>query len=155
MSGAINRLKFHLGQNVELCTNTTPEIIQRAIQSLMDKEDGKDTRAALKNQLGGDSRVGGIESGSASSAASPSSPIGPNPSSISSFFVPRTTVGSQPGIKSAMKKRKRQKPIGWLVSVFYGVMFLSTLPRQTHSTSLCLMLLLSLARGTKPPPLQN
>jgi len=52
MSGGINRLKFHLGQisgqNVELCTNTTLEIIRRAIQSLMDKEDGKDTRAALK-----------------------------------------------------------------------------------------------------------
>ena len=90
MLGGINRLKFHLGQipgqNIELCKKTTPEIIRRAIQSLMDKEEGKDTMATLRNQIAGGSRVGGIESGSASSAASPSSPIGPSTSSISSFL---------------------------------------------------------------------
>eukprot|EP00253_Pinus_taeda_P033801 PITA_33801 len=110
MSGGINRLKFHLGQilgqNVELCAKPTPEIIRRAIQLLMDKEDGKDTRATLRNQLVGGSRVGGIVSGSASTAASPSSPMGTHPS-ISSFFVPRTTAGSQPGIKSSMKKKEK------------------------------------------------
>eukprot|EP00253_Pinus_taeda_P027205 PITA_27205 len=110
MSGGINGLKFHLGQipgqNVELCTKPSPEIIRRAIQSMMDKEEGKDTRAALRNQLVGGSRVGGIESGSASTSASPSSPMGTHPS-ISSFSVPRTTAGSQPGIKSSMKKKEK------------------------------------------------
>eukprot|EP00253_Pinus_taeda_P014640 PITA_14640 len=110
MSVGINRLKFHLGQipgqNVELCKNTTPEIIRRAIQSLMDKEEGKDTRAAITKQLVGGSRVGGIESGNASTAASPSSPMGTHPS-ISSFFVPRTTTGSQPRIRSSMKKKEK------------------------------------------------
>eukprot|EP00253_Pinus_taeda_P006025 PITA_06025 len=110
MSRGSNRLKFHLGQipgqNVELCTNTTPEIIRWAIQSLMDKEDGKDTRATLKNQIVGGSRVGGIESASASTATSPSSPMSTHPF-ISSFFVPRTTTGSQPGIKSSMKKKEK------------------------------------------------
>ena len=110
MSGGINILKFHLGQisgkNIELCTNTTPEIIRRAIQSLMDKEDGKDIIATLESQLVGALRVGGSESGS---SASHYTPTCPNPSAFSSFFVPRTTAGSQPGIKSSMKKRKRQK----------------------------------------------
>eukprot|EP00253_Pinus_taeda_P001827 PITA_01827 len=72
----------------------------------MDKENGKDTRAALRNQLVGGSRVGGIESGSASIVASPSSHMGTHPS-ISSFFVPRTTAGSQLGIKSSMKKKEK------------------------------------------------
>eukprot|EP00253_Pinus_taeda_P004477 PITA_04477 len=110
MSGGINKLKFHLGQipgqNIELCTKPSPEIIRQAIQSLMDKEDGKDTRAALRNQLVGGSRVGGPESGSASTAASPSSPMGTHPS-ISSFFVPRTIAGSQARIKSSMKKKEK------------------------------------------------
>eukprot|EP00253_Pinus_taeda_P036730 PITA_36730 len=72
----------------------------------MDKEEGKDIRAAITKQLVGGSRVGGIESGSASTATSPSSPMGTHPS-ISSFFVPRTTTGSQPGIKSSMKKKEK------------------------------------------------
>eukprot|EP00253_Pinus_taeda_P004357 PITA_04357 len=110
MSGGINKLKLHLGQipsqNIELCTKTSPEIIRQAIQSLMDKEEGKDTRAAVRNQLVGGSRVGRPDSGSASTAASPSSPMSIHPS-ISSFFVPRTTHGSQLGIKSSMKKKEK------------------------------------------------
>eukprot|EP00253_Pinus_taeda_P004546 PITA_04546 len=72
----------------------------------MDKEEEKDTRAAPKIQLVGASRVGGSESGSASST-SPSTPICPNLSSFSYFFVPRTTPGAQPSIKSALKKKEK------------------------------------------------
>eukprot|EP00253_Pinus_taeda_P019670 PITA_19670 len=110
MSRGINKLKFHLGQilgqNVDLCPNPSPEIIQQAIQSFMDKEEGKDTRAALKIQLVGASRVGGSESGS---SASPSTPMCPNPSSFSTLFVPRTTPGAQPGIKSTLRKTEKAK----------------------------------------------
>ena len=62
MSWGVNRLKFHLGQipgqNIELCPEPSPEIIRQAIKSLMDKEDGKDTRAVMKRQLVGSSSWG-------------------------------------------------------------------------------------------------
>ena len=69
----------------------------------MDKEDGKDTRAVMKRQLVGSSRLGVSESASSASALPSSS----NPSAFSSFFVPRTTPGAQPGIKSAIKKKEK------------------------------------------------
>ena len=69
------------------------------------KEDGKDTRAVIKRQLVGSSRLGVSESASSASALPSSS----NPSAFSSFFVPRTTPGAQPGIKSAIKKKEKAK----------------------------------------------
>lgn len=68
------------------------------------------------------------------SSASPST----MPSMMSSFFAPRITNGAQPSIRSVVKIKQKQ------VDVFYGVTFLSALPRTTQSTSLCLMLLLLL-----------
>ena len=107
MSGGIARLKCHIGQipgqNTELCPNPGPEMIRQAIKALMEKEDGKDTKAVIKRQLVGSSTQGVSESASSGSALPSSS----NPSAFSSFFVPRTTPGAQPGIKSAIKKKEK------------------------------------------------
>lgn len=74
--------------------------------------------------------MGGIESGSASTTASPSSPMGTHPS-ISSFFVLRTTAGSQPGIKSSMKKKEKAE-VDRLVS---GCLLWSDVPFKISKTN--------------------
>ena len=105
MTGGVYRLKYHLaqipGHEVGPCTNTNPEIIRRAINSLEEIETTKLSKAALKSQISR-FRVD-RESGSGSLASTSSTA---NPVAASSFFVPRTTPGAQPSISSLIKKKR-------------------------------------------------
>ena len=102
------RLKYHLAQiprhEVSPCTNTNPEIIRRAINSLEEIKTTKLSKAALKSQISG-LRVD-RESGSGSSASASSTA---NLVAASSFFVPRTTPGAQPSISSLIKKNEKEE----------------------------------------------
>ena len=99
--GGVYRLKYHLaqipGHDVGPCTNTTAELIQRAMRALGELEQTREAKEELKRQLKR-SAEGSGPSGAGSTAASI------NPVAASSFFVPRTTPGSQPSIGSMLKR---------------------------------------------------
>eukprot|EP00253_Pinus_taeda_P022828 PITA_22828 len=105
MFGRVYRLKFHLakipGKDVGPCKNTTPELIQRALRALENLEQTREAKEELKRQLKR-SAEGGGPSGTGSTAAST------NPIATSSFFVPRTTPGSQPSIGSMLKRTEKE-----------------------------------------------
>jgi hypothetical protein len=133
MMGGITRLKYHLAKisrhEVDICPNSTPEIMRISNKVLEDMGLAREYMEAMKAQF---ARGGGGIFEEGSSAAS-------IPPSTSSFFVPRTKPSAQPSIRSMVNKRRRKRLISWWVSVSYGVTFLLTLPRQTHSINQCLM----------------
>eukprot|EP00253_Pinus_taeda_P036589 PITA_36589 len=102
----VYRLKYHLaqipGHDVGPCTNTTPELIQRAMRALGELEQTREAKEELKRQLRR-SAEGSGPSGAGSTAASV------NPVAASSFFVPRTTPGSQPSIGSMLKRTEKEE----------------------------------------------
>ena len=55
ISGGVYRLKYHLaqipGHDVGPCTNTTPELIQRAMRALGELEQTREAKEELKRQL--------------------------------------------------------------------------------------------------------
>eukprot|EP00253_Pinus_taeda_P017056 PITA_17056 len=106
MSGGVYRLKFHLakipGHDVEPCTNITPELIQRAMRALETLEQNREAKEELKRQLKR-SAEGSGPSGTGSTAASANLVV------ASSFFVPRTTPGSQPSIGSMLKRTEKEQ----------------------------------------------
>lgn len=154
MTWGVYWLKFHLaqipGHEVGLCKNTTTEIICTTLKSLEDIKKTKMNKEALKNQMAGDWVVGDDrESDSSSTSISTV-----NPTTTSSFFVPTTTPGAQPFIRSTLKKI-RKKLTRCLTSVFYGVAFPSAFLGTIHFTSPWLMLFLLLAWGTKSLPMMT
>jgi hypothetical protein len=88
MTRRISQLKYHLAQvlrhKVEICPNSTPEIIHIANQSLLDMGKKKDESETVRLELatGGVARSKAVRSESFSSA-SPST----MPSTTSPFFV--------------------------------------------------------------------
>jgi hypothetical protein len=102
MKGGITRLKYHLakipGHEVEICPKSTPKIMHIANKVLEDMDLARDYREAKRTQF---ARGGGI-SKEGSSAAS-------IPPSTSSFFVPRTTPGAQPSIRSMVKQKEKDE----------------------------------------------
>eukprot|EP00253_Pinus_taeda_P001665 PITA_01665 len=104
--GGVYRLKYHLaqipGHDVGPCTNTTAELIQRAMRALGELEQTREAKEELKRQLR-KSAEGSGPSGAVSTAASV------NPVAASSFFVPRTTPGSQPSIGSMLKRTEKEE----------------------------------------------
>ena len=104
--GGVYRLKFHLaqipGHDVGPCLNTTAEIIQKAMRALGESEHTREAKEELKRQLKR-SAEGSGPSGTGSTAASV------NPVAASSYFVPRTTPGSQPTIGSMLKRTEKEK----------------------------------------------
>jgi hypothetical protein len=103
MMGGITRLKYHLakipGHEVDICPNSTPEIMRIANKALEDMGLAREYREAKKAQF---ARGGGGISEEGSSAAS-------IPPSTSSFFVPRTTPGAQPSIRSMVKQKEKEE----------------------------------------------
>jgi hypothetical protein len=67
----------------------------------------RDEREAVRIELaaGGVARSGGGARSDSFSSASPST----MPSTTSSFFVPRTTTGTQPSIRSVVKIKEKQE----------------------------------------------
>jgi len=104
----VYRLKYHLaqipGHEVAPCTNTNPEIIRRAMNSLGEIETTKLSKTALKSQILGFGVDRESGSGSSASAYSTGSPV-----AVSSFFAPRTTHGAQPSISSLIKKNEKEE----------------------------------------------
>ena len=128
MSWGFYRLKCYfaqiLGRDIGPCTNTNAEIIQRTMRSLEELEQDKVTKAYMKKQLAEKVLGGEYGSGTGSISASMSTT---NPVAVSSFFVPRTTPGSQPSITSMLKKMKKNKLRNCWASFSFGVIFLSAL----------------------------
>lgn len=111
MRRGVYRLKYHLaqipGHEVGPCTNTNTRIIRRALRSLEEIEQTKLSKLALKSKLVGNRVLGGeYESGTGSTSASISAT---NPVVASSYFVHRTTSGSQPSISSIIKKKEKEE----------------------------------------------
>jgi Protein of unknown function (DUF 659)/BED zinc finger len=103
IQGGVYRLKFHLaripGRDVTPCPNTTAELILQATRALEELEQTREAKEEVKRQL----RRSAEGSGAGSTAASM------NPIAASSFFVPRTTPGSQPSIGSMLKRNEKEE----------------------------------------------
>jgi hypothetical protein len=161
----INHLKYHLakipGFDVDPCPNSTPEIVHIANQSLIDMANKRDAIEARKKELA--RSTANRYSGTSASEGGPvvpqshSSATGPStsttPSSTSSYFVMRSTPGGQPYIRSLIKKKRRRRPTSLWPNVFFGVIYLLTLP-ITPSTISCLKLLQLLAQGIGALPIR-
>jgi hypothetical protein len=87
MSGGICRLKYHLakipGHDIEVCGNTTPEIIRIAFDSLEAKDKKKNDATARKAELSVRSSTTSTPKGQCSGRGSVDSGIG----RFSPFFV--------------------------------------------------------------------
>jgi hypothetical protein len=103
MMGGITQLKYHLakipGHEVDICPNSTPKIMCIANKALKDMGLAREYKEAKKAQF---ARGGGGISEEGSSVAS-------IPPSTSSFFVPRTTPGAQPSIRSMVKQKEKEE----------------------------------------------
>lgn len=81
------------------CPNTNAELILQATRALDELEQTREAKEEVKRQL----KRSAEGSGAGSTAASV------NPIAASSFFVPRTTPGSQPSIGSMLKRNEKEK----------------------------------------------
>ena len=112
MTGGVTRLKYHLarlsGHDVGVCTFSSPELIQKALEAIEEKDKKEE---AERNKVERAGRSFGISSpdfdAKGSGRGSKASPA--TTSVRSSFFVPRIGHGSQPGIKSLVKKKEKQE----------------------------------------------
>ena len=109
MTGGITRLKYHLakipGRDVGPCSKVEPELMRAAHDALQVKDGKKEAAAAKKAQLA----AFGIESSRQSISPTAGSGRGSTATRSSSYFVPRTTLGAQPSIKSLVKKREKKE----------------------------------------------
>jgi hypothetical protein len=109
MFGGISCLKYHLakilGNDVEICKASTPELIHIANQSIFEmnkkRDQREETRLELANRYGSTSGVGESQSSSSHSTM-------PGPSTSSPFFVPRSVPRGQPSIRSMVKKKEEE-----------------------------------------------
>jgi len=103
MTRGITRLKYHLakipGHDVGPCLKVEPKLMRVVHDALQVKDGKKEAAAAKKAQLA----AFGIESSRQSTSATAVSGRGSTAMRSSSYFVPRTTVGAQPSIKSLVK----------------------------------------------------
>eukprot|EP00253_Pinus_taeda_P004403 PITA_04403 len=138
MRGGVTRLKYHLarltGHDVGICTVSSPELIQKSLEAIDEKHRKKEETKRNKAERAGrsfgisypDFDVEGSGRGSTTSTSSPATA-----SVRSSFFVPRTGHGSQPGIKSLVKKKEKQEAD----SVMGRCIFWSNLPLSITKTN--------------------
>ena len=169
MTGGITRLKYHLarfsGHDVGLCTVSSPELIQKALEAIEEKDRKKEEAERNKAERAG--RSFGISSPDFDVQGSgPTGPSGrgsttgtPSHASVnarSSFFVPRTGAGAQPGIKSFVKKKEKQEADRVMGRcIFFGATYLSASQKPIHFGNQCVMLLLLWAQGTKVPHMRS
>jgi hypothetical protein len=102
MMGRITQRKYHLARiprhEVDICPNSTPEIMHIANKALEDLGLTRDYNKAKKAQF---ARTGGISKEGSSAVSIPPSP--------SSYFVSRTTPGAQPSIRSMVKQKEKEE----------------------------------------------
>jgi len=120
MTGGIYRLKYHIaqiqGQNIGICDKSTPELIAKAKHAIEGYARKKDLKESMRREIASRSKgsntgtfntLGSVGAGSTGESAMPSE--------TSPFFVPRTTPGAQPSIKSMLKpteKKQADKLVG-------------------------------------------
>jgi hypothetical protein len=109
MSGGICRLKYHLakipGHDVEFCLKTNPKIMRIAFDSLEAKDKKKYDATTRKAEISVRSSATSTLEGQCSGRGSTDSGIG----RFAPFFVPRTTPGAQPSIRSVLKKKEKKE----------------------------------------------
>jgi hypothetical protein len=113
MTGGVYRLKYHLAKiprhEVEICPISSPELVVKATKALEDYTENKKYAKAKKKEMASNSKSSthtlgamGVESSEIQSSQS-AMPIATSP-----FFVPRSTHGAQPSIRSMLKKKKKE-----------------------------------------------
>ena len=172
MTGGVTRLKYHLarllGHDVGICKVSSPELIRKALEAIEEKDRKKEEAERNKAERAGRSfgisspdfdvqgRGPTVPSGRGSTTGTPShASATASVNARSSFFVPRTGAGAEPGIKSLVKKRRSKKQIESWGGVFFGATYLSASRKPIHIGSQCVMLLLLWAQGTKVPHMRS
>ena len=122
MTGGVTRLKYHLarlpGHDVGICRVSSPELIRKALEAIEEKDRKKEEAERNKAERAG--RSFGISSpdfdvqgsgptGASGRGSTTGTPSHASVNARSSFFVPRTGAGAQPGIKSLYKKKEKQE----------------------------------------------
>jgi len=112
MSGGINRLKYHLARiackDVVVCDKCPDEVTAEMASALDAIREQSEKRARYKFET---SMIGRDSIGpppNHSTGVSSSSTIAPKRSIASSFFLPRTTPGSQPSLESFNEKKRKE-----------------------------------------------
>jgi hypothetical protein len=116
MFGGVYRLKYHLakipGNEVGICTEASEELVAKATKALEEYSTNKQYTEAKKKEMASRSKsrgsththgAMGVESSEIHSSQSV------NPIATSSYFMPRTTPGAQPSIKSMLKKKEKEE----------------------------------------------
>ena len=115
MLGGVNRLKYHLakipGNEVDICPESSEELVAKATKALEEYSTNKQYTEAKKKEIAsrsksrGSTHTHGAMGVESSEIHSSQSII---PTATSSYFMPRTTPGAQPSIKSMLKKKERR-----------------------------------------------
>jgi hypothetical protein len=109
MSRGICKLKYNLakilGHDVEVCLKTNAEIMIIAFDSLDAKDKNKNEATTKKVELSVRSSSTSTPEGQCSGRGSTDSGTG----RFKPFFVPRTTPGAQPSIRSVLKKKENKE----------------------------------------------
>ena len=124
MSGGINRLKYRLARiackDVMVCDKCLDEVTAEMASALNAIREQSEKRARYKSET---SMIGRDSMGpppNPSTGVSSTSTIAPKRSIASSFFLPRTTPGSQPSFESFNeKKRKLRKEVDMAMKRFW------------------------------------
>ena len=116
MHGGVYRLKYHLakilGNEVDICPKASEELVAKATKALEEYSANKQYTEAKKKEMASRSMprgsththgAMGVESSEIHSSQSVM------PTTTSSYFMPRTTPGAQPSIKSMMKKKEKEE----------------------------------------------
>ena len=119
ITGGISRLKYHLalipGREVEGCPNTTPELIHKATKALDDYQEVKQYKEAMRQELASKTKSKTASTstthtlGATGVGHSGTNSSSTMPSATSPFFVPRSTPGAQPSIRSMVKTKEKEE----------------------------------------------
>jgi hypothetical protein len=116
MFGGVYQLKYHLvkipGNEVGICTESSEELVVKATKAIEEYSANKQYTEAKKKEMASRSKsrgsththgAMGVESSEIHSSQSVM------PTTTSSYFMPRTTPGPQPSIKSMLKKKEKEE----------------------------------------------
>ena len=112
MSGGVNRLKYHLARivnkNVVVCDRWPSEVTIEMATALDAINEHNKKRARLKLETSKIARLEMAPPELSPSVGNSSSTAAANRSITSSFFLPRTTPGSQPTLESFNEKKRKE-----------------------------------------------
>lgn len=115
MSGDINRLKYHLARIVKkdlvVCDKCRDEVTAEMVAALDAIKEHNEKRARLKLETSRIARSQMAPSKLTPSTGNSSSIVAANKSITSSFFLPRTSPGSQRTLESFNEKKRREADI--------------------------------------------